>query len=231
MLAAKTLHKKHGIAMNDRTTETQKMLAERIKKGLDALNVSYGDEAIEKLVAYMELLAEWNKTHNLTAVDDLEEMLSIHVFDSASIKPYVKGISLLDVGSGAGLPGMILAILSPALEVTSVESRNKKAQFQMFAANKLRLKNFKVENVRIEDFQPKQKFAMITSRAFSSIENFVNSSKQAIASNGRWLAMKGLVPNEELKVLKKMNLKFDTFALKVPELDAQRNLVVISAPK
>ena len=231
MLAAKTLHKTHGIAMNDRTTETQKMLAERIKKGLDALNVSYGDEAIEKLVAYMELLAEWNKTHNLTAVDDLEEMLSIHIFDSASIKPYVKGISLLDVGSGAGLPGMILAILSPALEVTSVESRNKKAQFQMFAANKLRLKNFKVENVRIEDFQPKQKFVMVTSRAFSSIENFINGSKQAIASNGRWLAMKGLVPNEELKVLKKMNLKFDTFALKVPELDAQRNLVVISAPK
>jgi 16S rRNA (guanine527-N7)-methyltransferase len=207
------------------------MLAERIKQGMDSLDVSYGDEAIKKLVAYMELLAEWNKTHNLTSVDDLEEMLSIHIFDSASIKPYMKGASLLDVGSGAGLPGMILAILSPALQVTSVESRNKKAQFQMFAANKLRLKNFKVENVRIEDFEPKEKFSMVTSRAFSSIEAFVNGSKQTIAQNGRWLAMKGLVPKEELKVLKKMNLKFDTFALKVPELDAQRNLVVICAPK
>ena len=217
--------------MNDKNTATQQMLGERIKQGLDALDVSYGDEAIEKLVAYMELLAEWNKTHNLTAVDDLEEMLSIHIFDSASIKPYIKGASLLDVGSGAGLPGMILAILSPALEVTSVEARNKKAQFQMFAANKLRLKNFKVENVRIEDYEPKEKFQMVTSRAFSSIENFVTGSKQTLAPNGRWLAMKGLVPKEELKVLKKMNLKFDTFALKVPELDAQRNLVIISAPK
>ncbi len=217
--------------MNDKNTATQKMLAERIKHGLDELNISYGDEAIEKLVAYMELLAEWNKTHNLTAVDDLEEMLSIHIFDSASIKPYMKGASLLDVGSGAGLPGMILAILSPALEVTSVEARNKKAQFQMFAANKLRLKNFKVENVRIEEFEPKEKFPMVTSRAFSSLEDFVVGSKQTLAPNGRWLAMKGVVPRDELKVIKKMNLKFDTFALKVPELDAQRNLVVISAPK
>ncbi|MGK0375161.1 MAG: 16S rRNA (guanine527-N7)-methyltransferase [Arenicella sp.] len=231
MHVAKARHKTHGIAMNDKSTTTQQMLAERIKQGLNTLDISFGDEAIEKLVAYMELLAEWNKTHNLTSVDDLEEMLSIHIFDSASIKPYMKGATLLDVGSGAGLPGMVLAILSPALQVTSVESRNKKAQFQMFAANKLRLKNFKVENVRIEEFEPKEKFAMVTSRAFSSLENFVNGSKQTLAPNGRWLAMKGMVPKEELKVLKKMNLKFDTFALKVPELDAQRNLVVISAPK
>jgi len=217
--------------MNDKNTATHQMLAERIKQGLDELDISYGDEAIEKLVVYMELLAEWNKTHNLTAVDDLEEMLSIHIFDSASIKPYIKGASLLDVGSGAGLPGMILAILSPALEVTSVEARNKKAQFQMFAANKLRLKNFKVENVRIEEFEPKEKFPMVTSRAFSSLEDFVVGSKQTLAPNGRWLAMKGVVPKDELKVIKKMNLKFDTFALKVPELDAQRNLVVICAPK
>ena len=217
--------------MNEKSTATQEHLADRIKQGLDALDVSYGDEAIDKLVAYMELLAEWNKTHNLTAVDDLEEMLSIHIFDSASIKPYMKGASLLDVGSGAGLPGMVLAILSPALDVTSVEARNKKAQFQMFAANKLRLKNFAVENVRIEDYDPKEKFSMVVSRAFSSIEDFVNGSKQTIASNGRWLAMKGVMPDDELKTLKKMSLEFDTFALKVPELDAQRNLVIIRPPK
>ena len=209
----------------------QASLQDRIRKGLDEQDVSYGDEAIEKLVEYLELLQEWNKTHNLTAVDDIEEMLSVHIFDSASIKPYIKGSSLLDVGSGAGLPGMILAILSPALEVTSVESRNKKAQFQMFVANKLKLKNFKVENIRIEEFDPKNKFAMVVARAFSDIKTFIEGSKNAIAANGRWLAMKGLVPEEELKVLKKMNLKFDTFALKVPELDANRNLVVIRAGK
>lgn len=206
-------------------------LEQRIMQGLDALDVSYGDEAIGRLVEYLALLQEWNKTHNLTAVDDLDEMISVHIFDSASIKPYVKGATLLDVGSGAGLPGMILAILSPALEVVSVESKNKKAQFQLFVANKLELKNFTVVNERVEDYKPKEPFAMITARAFSSIGKLVKLSSHALASNGRWLAMKGTVPKEELKELKKMNLKFDTYALKVPELDAQRNLIVIEAPK
>ncbi len=206
-------------------------LEERIMAGLDQLDISYGDEAIAKLVEYLALLQEWNKTHNLTAVDDLDQMLSVHIFDSASIKPYVKGATLLDVGSGAGLPGMILAILSPALEVVSIESKNKKAQFQMFVANKLDLKNFSVVNERVEDYKPNEPFAMITARAFSDISKLVKLSKHAIAPNGRWLAMKGVVPKEDLKELKKLNLKFDTYALKVPELDAQRNLVVIQASK
>ncbi len=209
----------------------EQSLEERIMQGLDAQGVPYGEQAIANLVNYLKLLQEWNKTHNLTAVDDIEEMLSVHIFDSASIKPYIKGSSLLDVGSGAGLPGMIWAILSPALQVTSVESRNKKAQFQMFVSNKLKLKNFTVLNMRIEDFEPKEKFAMVVARAFSSIEDLIEGSKQAIAPNGRWLAMKGAIPVDELKVLKKMNLKYDTYALKVPELDADRNLVVIQAGK
>lgn len=211
--------------------ELDASIESRVMQGLDALDVSYGDQAISNLVGFMNLLSEWNKTHNLTAVDDPEDMLSVHILDCASIMPYIKGSSILDVGSGAGLPGMVLAILSPALQVTSVETRGKKAQFQMYAANKLGLKNFTVENTRIEDFDPKEKFAMVTARAFSSLENFVTGSKNAIAPNGRWLAMKGQVPKEEVKVLKKMGLKFDTFALKVPELEAQRNLIVINAPK
>jgi len=217
--------------MNNTQLQSTQTFEQKLMQGLDALDISYGDEAIEKLISFLELLQEWNKTHNLTAVDDIDEMLSIHIFDSASIMPYIKGASLLDVGSGAGLPGMVLAILSPALQVTSVEARNKKAQFQMFAANKLKLKNFTVKNVRIEEFNPKEKFSMITSRAFASLEDFVEGSSQAISPNGRWLAMKGQVPSDELKVIKKMNLKFDTYALKVPELDAQRNLVVISSAK
>jgi len=217
--------------MNNTQLQSTQTFEQKLMQGLDALDISYGDEAIEKLISFLELLQEWNKTHNLTAVDDIDEMLSIHIFDSASIMPYVKGASLLDVGSGAGLPGMVLAILSPALQVTSVEARNKKAQFQMFAANKLKLKNFTVKNVRIEEFNPKEKFSMITSRAFASLEDFVDGSSQAISPNGRWLAMKGQVPSDELKVIKKMNLKFDTYALKVPELNAQRNLVVISSAK
>ena len=204
---------------------------ERLTKGLDELGVAYGNEAISKLIDFMHLLHEWNKTHNLTAVDDIDEMLSVHVFDSASIKPYLKGPTLLDVGSGAGLPGMILAILSPALDVTSVEARNKKAQFQMFAANKLKLSNFDVVNSRIEDYKPKELFPMITARAFSSLENLVDLSEHLITPTGKWLAMKGVVPKDELKVIKAKKFKFDTYALTVPELDAQRNLVIIEAKK
>jgi 16S rRNA (guanine527-N7)-methyltransferase len=213
--------------MSETLEQQQTTIEDRIRKGLDTLNVSYGDDAISKLVEYMDVLSEWNKTHNLTSINDVDEMLSVHILDSASIRPYVKGGTLLDVGSGAGLPGMILAILSPALDVTSVESRGKKAQFQMFVANKLKLKNFSVENSRIEEFDPVDKFANVVARAFSDIEQLVVGSKQAIAPNGRWLAMKGAVPEDELKVLKKLGYKYDTYAIKVPELDAQRNLVVI----
>ncbi len=206
----------------------EQTIQQRIMDGLDAMDVSYGEEAIANLVEYLDLLQEWNKTHNLTAVDDVDQMLSIHIFDSVSIKPYMKGPTLLDVGSGAGLPGMIWAILSPALEVVSIEAKGKKAQFQKFVANKLQLKNFTVENVRVEEYDPAEKFSMVTARAFSSLTEFVELSKNAIASNGRWLAMKGVMPEEELKELSKVkNIKFDTYALKVPELDAQRNLVVI----
>lgn len=214
--------------MNDAHELTQPSVEERLMQGLDTLNVSYGEEAISKLVEYLNLLCEWNKTHNLTAVDDIDQMLSIHVFDSASIKPYMKGATLLDVGSGAGLPGMVLAILSPALEVVSIEARNKKAQFQMFAANKLQLKNFTVLNERVEDYEPKDKFAMVTARAFSSLGDLVDWSKQTVSPSGCWLAMKGTLQEDEIKELKKKkNITFDTFALKVPELDAQRNLVQI----
>ena len=206
-------------------------LEERLMEGLDTLNVSYGEQAIERLIQYMELLAEWNKTHNLTSVDDPQDMITVHILDSASIKPYIKGASLLDVGSGGGLPGLILSILSPALEVVSIDSRNKKAQFQMYAANKLRLDNFTVENKRVEEYQPRDLFPLITARAFSDIETLINTSKHCIAPNGKWLVMKGAVNQADIKALDKLRYDADTFALKVPSLEAQRNLIVVQANK
>ena len=143
----------------------------------------------------------------------------------------MKGATMLDVGSGAGLPGMVHAILSPALEVTSIEARGKKAQFQMYAANQLGLKNFAVVNERIEEYEPKEKFTMVTARAFASLHDFVDQSRHAITESGRWLAMKGQLDDDEIKEFKKLGLSFDTFALRVPELDAQRHLVVVKASK
>ena len=210
---------------------TTDALRAKLVSGLEAMDISFGDTAIGNLMLFMELLQEWNKTHNLTAIDTVEEMLSKHIFDCASIKPYVKGATLLDVGSGAGLPGMVLATLSPALEVTSIETRGKKAQFQMYAANKLKLNNFTVINTRIEEYQPKEKFGMVTARAFASLTDFVSGSKHTISENGRWLAMKGQIDPEEVKELKKQNYKFDTYSLAVPNLQAQRHLIVIKASK
>lgn len=206
-------------------------LISRLHQGFDELDISYGDTAIGNLVTYLELLCEWNKTHNLTAVDDLDSMLGVHIFDSASIKPYVKGSRILDVGSGAGLPGMVLAILSPALEVVSVEARGKKAQFQMYVSGQLKLKNLSVENCRVEEYEPSEKFGIVTARAFSSLEDLVEKSEHLIKANGKWLAMKGVFPEEELKPIKTKMLKIDTYSLKVPELDAERNLVVMQAKK
>jgi len=150
-------------------------LISRLHQGFDELDISYGDTAIGNLVTYLELLCEWNKTHNLTAVDDLDSMLGVHIFDSASIKPYVKGSRILDVGSG--------------------------------------------------------KFGIVTARAFSSLEDLVEKSEHLIKANGKWLAMKGVFPEEELKPIKTKMLKIDTYSLKVPELDAERNLVVMQAKK
>ncbi|MEO0368415.1 MAG: 16S rRNA (guanine(527)-N(7))-methyltransferase RsmG [Pseudomonadota bacterium] len=220
-----------NVDTSDVMNASELTLEERLVTGFEAMDISHGERAIEKLVLFMTLLHEWNQTHNLTAIESLPEMVSKHVLDSASIKPYMKGATLLDVGSGAGLPGMVLAILSPALEVTSIESRGKKAQFQMFAASKLNLKNFRVENTRIEDYKPAEKYAMVTSRAFSSLSDFIEGSKQTVAENGRWLAMKGHLDEDEMKDFKKLNYKYDTFSLAVPELEAQRHLVVVRSAK
>ena len=207
-------------------------IKEQIDAGLREMDISHEERAVDRLVEYLELLQEWNKTHNLTAVDDIQEMVSVHILDSASVLSYIKGSRLLDVGSGAGLPGMILAILAPTLSVTSVESRSKKAQFQKFAANKLGLDNFKVEHIRIEEYEPTEKFDTLTARAFSSINDFVTLSEHAILPGGQWLAMKGVYPEEELKEInnKKIEVK-EVYTLSVPELEAQRHLVVLQVKK
>lgn len=207
-------------------------IKEKIDAGLREMDIAHEEQAVDRLVEYLELLQEWNKTHNLTSVDDLDEMVSVHILDSASVLQYVKGSRLLDVGSGAGLPGMVLAILAPTLSVTSVESRSKKAQFQKFAANKLGLENFKVEHIRVEEYQPAEKFDTLTARAFSSINDFVSLSAHLILAGGQWLAMKGLYPEEQLKEIntKKVEVK-EVYTLSVPELEAQRHLVVLQVKK
>ena len=208
------------------------LIKEKIDAGLREMDIAHEQQAVDRLHEYLQLLLEWNKTHNLTSVDDIEEMVSVHILDSASVLPYIKGSRLLDIGSGAGLPGMILAILAPTLSVTSVESRSKKAQFQKFAANKLGLDNFNVEHIRVEEYEPAEKFDTLTARAFSSINDFINLSANLVMPTGQWLAMKGVYPEDELKEItnKKIEVK-EVYTLSVPELEAQRHLVVLQVKK
>ena len=178
----------------------------------------------EKLLTYMALLQKWNKVYNLTAIRDAEEMVRLHLLDSLSVLPYVQGKNLLDVGSGGGLPGIVLAIVRPDLQVTTIDTVQKKAIFMRQVKGELGLGNLMVVHDRVENFQPETKFDMIISRAFSELGLFIQLTRHLIAPRGRWLAMKGQVPADELaKIDKKTN---EIIELKVPGLDAERHLIV-----
>jgi 16S rRNA (guanine527-N7)-methyltransferase len=165
-------------------------LIERLRAGLAQLGVAYNDETTTKLLAYLELISKWNKTYNLTAVRDINAMLSVHVFDSLAIVPFVRKMleksaaKLLDVGSGAGLPGAILAILNPEFTVVCVDAVGKKAGFIRQVALELKLGNLQVEYARIEQLASVQA-DVIVSRAFSSLCDFVTLTQAHIKSDGQ----------------------------------------------
>lgn len=188
------------------------------------LEISAGDQA--KLLQYLGLLGKWNKTYNLTAIHEPERMLTHHLLDSLSVLPYVTADRLLDVGSGAGLPGIPLAIVRPDLQVTLIDASHKKCAFMQQAAIELKLNNVKVVHGRVEDLGRDDKYPQIVSRAFSELMEFVRISANSLAAGGEWLAMKGLYPNEEIAQLKGARLKRD-IKLHVPGLDAERHLIIL----
>ena len=180
-----------------------------------------------KLLDYLALLQKWNKVHNLTAVRDPEDMVTLHLLDSLAVLPHITSGRLLDVGSGAGLPGIPLSIVRPDLQVTVMDSNHKKASFMRQAKAVLGLANLEVMCGRVEEFQPEQKFDMVISRAFSDIAEFMRLTNHLCAENGVWLAMKGVYPHEELAQVQDRTMT--VVPLKVPGLDAQRHLVFLKA--
>lgn len=200
-------------------------LQEKLDTGIRQLGLELSAEVVEKLLAYLALLAKWNKVHNLTAVRDPEEMVTLHLLDSLSVLPHVPPGRLLDVGSGAGLPGIVLAICRPDLQVTTIDAVQKKASFMRQAKAELQIDNLQVVAGRVEQLKPEAPFDTVISRAFSEIALFVKLTKHLIAEDGLWLAMKGQMPQEELEAvaLKPSNIT----SLTVPGLDAQRHLVFL----
>lgn len=198
--------------------------ADLLAHGIANMGLTISAEAQEKLLAYLSLLNKWSKVYNLTAVRDPLEMVTLHLLDSLSILPHIYSTNLLDVGSGAGLPGIVLAICKPELQVTTIDTVQKKAIFMRQVKGELGLDNLSTVHARVENFQPSEPFEIVISRAFSEIALFIGLTKHLITANGQWLAMKGVMPSGELDGLPLTPSKI--IPLKVAGLDAERHLVV-----
>lgn len=183
----------------------------------------------ELLLAYLNLIEKWNRVHNLTAVRDPEKMLSHHILDSLSVQPYITCNNLLDVGSGAGLPGIPLAIINPDIKITLADSNKKKSTFQSQAIIELGLSNVAVISGRIEASRPDTRFDGIISRAFSEIKLFVDLTRHLLAKDGYWYAMKGILPEAELVALPEDVSVVSVHELSIDLLNAKRHLVILKA--
>ncbi|MBU2641287.1 MAG: 16S rRNA (guanine(527)-N(7))-methyltransferase RsmG [Thiobacillus sp.] len=202
-------------------------LATQLAAGVAALDLVLPAGAEAKLLAYLALLDKWNRVYNLTAVRDPERMVSHHLLDSLAAVPLFQAESVLDVGSGGGLPGIPLAIARPELQVTVIDSIAKKTAFLLQAKSELGLANLNVVTRRVEDFHPPAGFDVITSRAFSDLKEFVTLTRHLLRPGGRWLAMKGLIPHEEIATLPDWVRVSANHELRVPGLEASRHLIVL----
>ncbi|XHS79439.1 16S rRNA (guanine(527)-N(7))-methyltransferase RsmG [Burkholderiaceae bacterium UC74_6] len=196
------------------------------------LGLNLSDAQLDQLLAYLALIQKWNKVYNLTAVRDPSAMLTQHLVDSLSLIPALRRpadgqpLRLMDVGSGGGLPGVVVAICDPSIDVTCVDAVGKKATFIKQVAAELGLKNLHGEHSRVEELRVPP-FDLITSRAFASLQDFTTLTRQHLKPGAIWLAMKGQHPAEELAALPSDLDVFHVEQLDVPGLDAQRCLIWI----
>jgi len=201
-------------------------------QGAQAIGVRLSETQADKLLAYQALLMKWNQVYNLTAVRTPESMLTHHLLDSLSVLPALerhrtgRATRMLDVGSGAGLPGLVIAALLPDVQVTCVDTVGKKASFIRQAAGELKLHNLSAIHARVEDLKL-QPFDVITSRAFASLADFTALTHKLLAAEGVWMAMKGKMPQEEIDQLPADMDVFHVEQLTVPGLNADRCLVWI----
>ena len=203
------------------------MSALTLAAGLAELGLDLPDTTQQQLLAFRDLLLKWNKTYNLTALRDPEQAISHHLLDSLAILPHVGDDALLDVGSGGGLPGIPLAIARPQLSVRMVDTVQKKTTFLQQAAIQLGLKNVAVNHARVEEM--KGQYAQISSRAFAELKLFVELTRHLLAPGGRWLAMKGVRPDDEIAALPADIVVEQIIPLHVPGLDAERHLILLKA--
>lgn len=210
--------------------EMLQQMREKLEAGLQEMGLQITPEQQQKLLDYVALICKWNRVHNLTAVRDPLEMVTLHILDSLSILNNIDCKRLLDVGAGAGLPSIPLAICLPELQVTAIDAVLKKVTFMRQAKAELGLKNFnpihgRIEAQKVPSKDMPEKFEVITSRAFSEIGLFVKLTRHLLTEGGQWLAMKGVIPQHEFE---KSGLQpTEIRVLKVAGLDAERHLIVL----
>jgi 16S rRNA (guanine527-N7)-methyltransferase len=199
----------------------------QLEAGLKAMKLSFPDSVVNKLLGYHQLLVKWNKAYNLTAIRDPEQMIQRHLLDSLSIAPYINGKRFIDVGTGAGLPGMIMAIIFPEQEWHLLDSNGKKTRFLFQVKTQLGLDNVTVHNCRVESLQCEQKFDGVMSRAFATLHDMISGSQQLLKPSGYFYAMKGQYPEQELRELGKNYIVDACPRLQVPGESGERHLIII----
>lgn len=196
--------------------------------GLAELGLPLIDQQIDALLNFIQLITKWNKAYNLTAVRDPLDMISLHLLDSLAILPYVRLPRVADIGTGAGLPGIPLAICMPDCHFTLVDSNSKKTRFVQQAVLELKLKNVEVLHSRVELLKPDSLYSTVISRAFASMSDILQLTGHLLTDDGLLLAMKGQIPEQELAQL---NLNYDVISLKVPGVEAERCLICMEKQK
>jgi 16S rRNA (guanine527-N7)-methyltransferase len=191
-------------------------------------DIVLSDKQQQQLVAYVELLDKWNKAYNLTSVRDPKEMMVKHIMDSLVVAPHLTGKHYIDVGTGPGLPGIVLAIALPCTQFVLLDSLGKRVRFLMQVKHALGLDNVTSVQSRVEEYQPSVKLDGVLSRAFASLQDMVQWCSHLIDDSGRFVALKGQFPDEELENLP-AGTKFEQdISLDVPKLDAERHLIILS---
>lgn len=211
---------------------SQEQLLDLLQKGISALDMTLSTEQQRKLLAYVALMEKWNRTYNLTALRQPEQMLTHHILDSLSVVTAFAGAkNVLDVGAGGGLPGIVLAIWAqeafPDMKIALVDTVHKKTAFLTQVKAELGLNNVTVYTARVEALQVPELFDVITSRAFADLNDFIQWSQHLLATGGHFLSMKGVLPEDEIARLPKEWTVKQIQTLHVPYLDGQRHLITV----
>ncbi len=207
--------------------QQREQLERQLRHATREMNIEVNDLQVSLLLDYLAMLFKWNKAYNLTAIRQINDMLHRHIIDSLSVVKHVHGERLIDVGTGGGLPGVVLAILYPERSIVLLDSNGKKTRFLFQVKAELGLKNIEVVNKRVEQFTPEVLFDGIISRAFSSLQQMYHWTNHLLAENGCFFAMKGVYNQTEIDELP-AGLSCECIDLFVPNEEGQRHLVIIT---